>query len=62
MGKTVHIVELNNVEGFAKSIENLYKDEKLRERFGQKSIELIQQYSLESILKELKMIYIKFLR
>lgn len=61
-GENGYIVELNNVEGFAKSIENLYKDEKLRERFGQKSIELIQQYSLESILKELKMIYIKFLR
>ena len=61
-GENGYIVELNNVEGFAKSIENLYKNEKLRERFGQKSIELIQQYSLESILKELKMIYIKFLR
>lgn len=56
-GKNGHVIELDDIQGFATSIEKLYKDGELRDKFGRKSIELVQKYSIEKVLEEMKNIY-----
>ena len=56
-----YVVGLNDIEGFANSIEKLYEDDELRFKFGRKGLELVQKYSLENVLKEMEDIYILFL-
>ena len=52
-----YVVELNDVESFAKFIEKLYKDYNLRNKYGNKSFELVQKYSLKGVLKKMEEIY-----
>ena len=56
-----YVVGINDVEDFAKSIERLYEDDELRNKFGRKGLELAQKYSLESVLKEMELIYVETL-
>lgn len=56
-GENGYVVGLNDVKGFAKSIQKLYEDNELRCKFGKKGLELVQKYSLENVLKEMKLIY-----
>ncbi|MCF6460853.1 glycosyltransferase family 1 protein [Clostridium sp. Cult3] len=51
------VVDINDIEGFADSVEKLYKDKNLRNQFGKKGVELIQNYSIEKVLKELNNVY-----
>lgn len=52
-----YIVGVDDNEGFAKSIEKIYKDNELKHRFGLNGIKLVQQYSLENVLMEMQEIY-----
>jgi glycosyltransferase EpsD len=56
-GENGYVVGLNDIEGFSDSIEKLYKDDEVRNKFGIKGLELVQTYSLENVLKEMKEIY-----
>ncbi|WP_353095824.1 glycosyltransferase family 4 protein [Tissierella praeacuta] len=56
-GENGYIIELDDVEDFANSIEKLYRDDKLRIEFGKRGIKLVQKYSLENVLKEMQGIY-----
>lgn len=60
-GENGYIVNLNDINGFAKSIEKLYNNKDLRYKYGKKGIELVQKYSLENVLKELELIYMEML-
>ena len=53
-------LKINDVEGFANAILRLYKSEELRQTFGNKSLEMVKDYSLETVLKEMELIYSKF--
>ena len=56
-GENGYLVRLDDIKGFAKAIENLYKDEKLRNKFGKNGIEMVKKYSLNNVLKEMNQIY-----
>lgn len=56
-GENGFIIELDDVEGFANSIEELYKSEELKYEFGKKGIKLVQKYALENVLTEMQEIY-----
>lgn len=56
-----YVVKIGSKEEFASAIEKLYMLPKKRSEFGEKSIELVGKYSLESVLEELKSLYSKFL-
>lgn len=56
-GVNGYVVSCKYVENFAKKILDLYKQKELRDRFGKKSIELVEKYSVESVLGEMKNIY-----
>ena len=60
-GENGFIVEIEDIQGFAKAIEKLYKDKELRIKFGLKSIEFSEIYSLNEIIKELEGIYLNYL-
>lgn len=51
------LVEIKNLNGFTKAIEELHKNKQLRIKFGMKNLELINKYSLENVLKEIENIY-----
>ncbi len=52
-----YVVSLDASEEFSALIERLYNDVKLRGKFGRKSLELVQKYSLENVLLEMELIY-----
>lgn len=52
-----YLVDVDDTEGFAKSIEKIYKDNELKHRFGLNGIKLVKQYSLENVLMEMQEIY-----
>ncbi|NLM63540.1 MAG: glycosyltransferase family 4 protein, partial [Mollicutes bacterium] len=60
-GENGYVVDINDVENFANVIEELYSSQELREKFRQKSQEFIKQYSIESVMKEMNEIYVKYL-
>lgn len=51
------VFELDNVNEFTNAVEKIYKDVLLSKEFGKKNTEIIQKYSLVSVLQELEMIY-----
>lgn len=58
-GENGYVIGVNDIEGFVKSIEKLHKDNELRHKLGRRGLELVQKYSLESVLKEMKSIYVE---
>lgn len=52
-----YVIEVDDVNGFAESIDQLYRAEDLRQSFGKESIQLVQKYSKEHILKDMKVLY-----
>lgn len=58
-GVNGYTVGMNNEEVFARCIERLYKSEDLRNEFGIKSFENIQEYSLENIIDEMEKVYLE---
>lgn len=51
------LVKVNDVSGFAKSIEKLYSDRQLNNRLGNGSAELIKQYDISNVSNQMKIIY-----
>lgn len=51
------IVDVEDADGFAVALRKLYETGKLRDNFGQKNLQLISKYSLESIIQRMKEIY-----
>ncbi|MGX6446050.1 glycosyltransferase family 4 protein [Neobacillus sp. K501] len=56
-GENGLIVDVNDARDCSNAISKLYQSEALRRKFGEKSLELIQLYSLENVISELKEIY-----
>jgi len=56
-GENGYLVPLGNVEQTAIAIERLINSENLRRSMGEKSKELVKQYDLQCILKEMEKIY-----
>ncbi|MEH7392944.1 glycosyltransferase family 4 protein [Bacillus sp. JJ1474] len=52
------IREINDISGFAESIDILYHSELLRNSFALESLERIRQYSLKNVLKEMEYCYV----
>ena len=55
------IVGIDDVEGMTRAIIKLLKSEGLRRRFGEKSINLVEKYSLRSVQKEMAKIYYRYI-
>lgn len=60
-GKTGYIVNDNTVEEMAEYILDLYHNSSKRQMMGKNARELVQKYSLESVLNEMINIYKKYL-
>lgn len=60
-GENGYIVGVDDVEGFANAIEELWSSKNLRNEFGKKSTELVEQYSIENVLEEMSEIYSTYL-
>jgi len=56
-GENGYLVPLGNAEQTAIAIERLIDSEDLRRSMGGKSKELVKQYDLQNILKEMEKIY-----
>jgi len=56
-GENGYLVPLDDVEQTAIAIERLINSENLRRSMGEKSKELVKQYDLQCILKEMEKIY-----
>lgn len=52
-----YIVEMDNVNMMSKRIEDIYKDERKRDMFSKNSLKLIKQYSLDSVLDNMRKVY-----
>lgn len=59
--KNGYIVDLDDIEGFKKAIENLYKSPNIREAFRENSISVIKNYSIDNISLEMKKIYSEYI-
>ena len=59
-GENGFVVGVDDAEACANSIENLYNSKDLRKEFGEKSKMLIQNYSLDNVMEEMKDIYSKY--
>lgn len=55
------VVEMDDVQKFADAVEKLYRMVKLRQEFGRKSLSLINNYSTQSVMKEIMSIYSNYL-
>lgn len=51
------LIGKNKTTDFSKSIEELYYNKNLREKFKQKNIELVKAYSIENVLNKMEKIY-----
>lgn len=56
-GENGYVLNVKNVKGFADSIEILYHSPELRKQFGQKSIEMVELYSVQNVIEELSEVY-----
>jgi glycosyltransferase involved in cell wall biosynthesis len=61
-GKGGYLVNPENVEGYAKAIERLYKSIELRQAFSEYNIEMVKKYSIHSILREMSRVYLDSLK
>lgn len=55
------LVEPYNVNGFSNAIEVLYNSKELRKRFGNYNVKSISKYSIENVIKEMKILYSHFI-
>lgn len=52
-----YVVDIDDIEGFANSVIKLGKSEKLRDEFSEKSLELVKNFSLDEVMKQMQEIY-----
>lgn len=50
------VVKMDDIGGFAAKVMKLYKSRELREKYGGRSIELIENYSIDNIINEVEFI------
>lgn len=55
--KNGFVVKLDDIEDFANKIHELYINAEIRTRFSQNNLEIIHNYSLENVEKEMEKIY-----
>jgi glycosyltransferase EpsD len=60
-GQNGYVVGIDDTKSFAESIEKLYNSEELRREFGNRGIHLVNRYSLENVIIEMKTIYAKMI-
>lgn len=60
-GKNGYITGINDIEDFACLVKTLYESKDLRKSFGENSLDLIKTYSLENIIKQMEMIYERYI-
>ncbi|MDD2212585.1 MAG: glycosyltransferase family 4 protein [Clostridia bacterium] len=60
-GGNGYVVGINDVPGFAGAIEKLYSSAEIRQRFSEKSLDLVKRYALERVKEEMKEIYAHYL-
>ncbi|MEH7116829.1 glycosyltransferase family 4 protein [Neobacillus vireti] len=56
-----YVLEINDVKGFSDAIKNLYFSKELREKLSQANLEIINDYSLVKVRKEMIEIYQEYL-
>lgn len=54
-------VNVENPQELAEKIYEIYKDHELRIKFGNKSIEMVDNYSLKNVLKDMEAIYLNYI-
>ncbi|WDC85911.1 glycosyltransferase [Caloramator sp. mosi_1] len=57
-----YVVSLDDIKKFASCIEELYESECLRMKFGEKSLDIIKQYSLEKVMDEMERVYLNCIK
>lgn len=60
-GLNGYVVEIDNVERFSKMIENLYLSSNTRESFGIASLKMIEDFKLDSVIKQIREIYVRII-
>lgn len=60
-GENGYIVKMDDVEEFANKIEKLFISEQERLLFGQESLNLIEAYTLNNIIEDMKEIYFSYI-
>ncbi|AGX06501.1 capsular polysaccharide biosynthesis protein [Bacillus sp. NRRL B-14911] len=61
-GENGYILRENDIEGFARAIEELYKSQNLRKTFGENSLMFVKAYSLNDVLIEMRNIYLTMIK
>lgn len=55
------LVEYSNIDGFTSAIHRLYNDKLLQFEFIDKSLELVEKYSINNVSKEIGLVYSKYI-
>lgn len=55
--KNGYVIDQQDADGFSKALQELYKNQKIRNQFGKESKKIIQNYMLDSIMIDMKNIY-----
>lgn len=56
-----YVVGIDDVKGFAEAIEILHNSAEIRENFGRRCLEIVNSYSLDKVMAEMKQIYLEYL-
>jgi glycosyltransferase EpsD len=56
-GENGFVVGIDDVSGFSESVQKLYDSKQLREAFGARNLDMVKQYSLDSIVNNMAEIY-----
>lgn len=60
--KNGFVIEIDDFESFSNKIEQLYMSTNLRNQFGKASLNMVESYSLENVISEIKKIYSNYLK
>ena len=55
--KNGYVIDQQDADGFSKALQELYKNQKIRNQFGKERKKIIQNYMLDSIMIDMKNIY-----
>jgi glycosyltransferase involved in cell wall biosynthesis len=61
-GENGYLCQSTDVDGFAVSLKKLYDDKSLRENMGKKNLDVIKEYDVEVVKKEIEEIYREVLK
>jgi glycosyltransferase EpsD len=60
-GENGFIIDSDDAVRFSYAVEQLYQSEKLRQKFGKRSLEFIHEYALENVLHEMRVVYGRYM-